>query len=198
SRFREELRHGHEPHAAVVRTIETAGRTVAFSAVTVAVALAVLLMFPLSFLRSFAYAGIAVVALAAVGAIVVLGALLAVLGPRVDAWALWHRQAKEPGEGFWHRIAMFVMRRPLPIAAGVIIVLLLLGGPFLRIRFGSPDDRVLPPSASSRQVSDVIRHQFTSAETTALSVVAPRVGDLSVRLGDVDRYALPLSSAAAV
>src|SRR5881394_396092 len=90
SRFREELRTGRGTDAAVVRTVQTAGRTVAFSALTVAASLCALLVFPLYFLRSFAYAGIPVVALAAGGAVIVLPAVLATLGPRVDKWVLWH------------------------------------------------------------------------------------------------------------
>src|SRR6202011_2037431 len=114
NRFREELAAGRGPHAAVVRSMETAGRTVLFSAVTVAASLAALLVFPLYFLRSFAYAGIAVVLLAAIGAVVVLPALLAALGHRVDLASLFPRgQAPSPGHGFWHGVAMTVMRRPV-------------------------------------------------------------------------------------
>ncbi|MGH9264465.1 MAG: MMPL family transporter [Acidimicrobiales bacterium] len=172
SRYREELRAGLAPPDAIVRCVRTAGRTVIFSAVTVAVSLAAMLVFPLTFLRSFAYAGIAVVALAAVGAVVVLPALLAVLGHRVDKWVLWRRPAKPEGTGFWHRVAVAVMHRPLPVAAAVTLLLLFLGAPFLRIAFGLPDDRVLPATASSRQVQDAIRTGFTSNEASALSVVA--------------------------
>src|SRR6266545_2610430 len=127
SRYREELRAGQEPADALVTTMRTAGRTVLFSAATVAVALVALLVFPLYFLRSFGYAGIAVVALAAVGALVVLAALLAVLGRRIDSLRLPFgrrraarraaaRAAAGPGagaagtgSGAWHRIAMAVM-----------------------------------------------------------------------------------------
>src|ERR671916_2738438 len=128
SRYREELRAGHEPRSAVVRTVRTAGRTVLFSAATVAVSLLALLVFPLYFLRSFGYAGIAVVALAAIGALVVLPALLAVLGRRVNRFPLpvFRRRAttvREPGTGFWHRIATSVMRRPVPVALAVVAFL---------------------------------------------------------------------------
>jgi RND superfamily putative drug exporter len=176
SRYREEMRAGREPADAVVRSVQTAGRTVVFSAVTVAVSLAAMLVFPLAFLRSFAYAGIAVVAIAAVGAVVVLPALLAVLGHRVDRWVLWRRPSKGPGSasggGFWHRVAMAVMRRPVVVASVVVLVLVVIGSPFLRIAFGLPDDRVLPASASSRQVQDAIRAHFSSNEASALTVVA--------------------------
>jgi putative drug exporter of the RND superfamily len=193
SRYREELRGGRAPHDAVVRTVQTAGKTVAFSAVTVAISLAALLVFPLAFLRSFAYAGIGVSLLAGAVAVVCLPALLAVLGHRVDSLRLWRREPKPVGEGVWHRIATIVMRRPVPIAITVIVVLLALGIPFLRIQFGLPDDRVLPPSLSSRQVQDDIRERFSSDEGGALQVVASGVDDPAARAAEVDQYATALS-----
>jgi RND superfamily putative drug exporter len=198
SRFREELRAGRTTADAVSVTVRTAGRTVAFSALTVAASLGALLVFPLAFLRSFAYAGIAVVAIAGIGAVVVLPALLAVLGPRVDKWRLFHREPKEVGEGFWHRAAVFVMRRPWPVALGVGALLLVLGGPFLNIELGLPDDRVLPTSAVSRQVSDVIRSDYTSNESAALSLVAAGIGDPRTRAQEIDAYATSLSKLSGV
>ena len=196
SRYREEVRAGRDPSAAIVRSVQTAGRTVIFSSLTVAVSLAAMLVFPLAFLRSFAYAGIAVVALAAVGAVVVLPALLAVLGHRVDKWVLWRRPVKAEGTGFWHRIAVAVMRRPVAVATSVVVVLLLLGAPFLSIAFGLPDDRNLPAAASSRQVQDTIRTEFSSNEASALSVVAAAAGDPRSITADVERYATDLSRTA--
>jgi RND superfamily putative drug exporter len=194
SRFREELRKGADPHDAVVRTVATAGRTVAGSAVTVAVALMALALFPLSFLRSFAYAGVAVSVLAALGAIVVLPALLAVLGRRVDSLRLFrHREPKPIGEGVWHRVAMLVMRRPVPIATVVIVVLVALGLPFLRLQIGLPDDRVLPSALSSRQVQDQIRAHFTSNEAGALQIVAPDLGNPQDHTAEITFYAMSLS-----
>jgi putative drug exporter of the RND superfamily len=172
SRYREEMHAGMAPHAAVIRAVETAGRTVVFSAVTVAVSLAALLVFPMYFLKSFAYAGIAVVILAAIGAVVVLPAILAALGTRVDTGRLFRqRRPAEPGEGFWHRVAMAVMRRPVVIGGAVVVLLVVLGTPFLHISFGSPDDRVLPTSATSRQVSDAVRRGFSGYEAGAVDIV---------------------------
>ncbi|HSS08310.1 MAG TPA: MMPL family transporter [Acidimicrobiales bacterium] len=173
SRYREEMRNGREPHAAVVKTVQTAGRTVIFSAATVAISLAALLVFPQYFLKSFAYAGIAVVALAAIGAVVILPAILAALGTRVDLGTLFHHRATVEGQGFWHRLATTVMRRPVLLGGAVILILLFLGSPFLGIRFGSPDDRVLPNHATSRQVQQAIRTNFTGNEAAAVEVVAP-------------------------
>ena len=193
SRYREEMRRGLAPHDAVVRSVETAGRTVAFSAVTVAVSLAALFVFPLPFLRSFAYAGVAVVTMAAVGSIVVLPAVLAALGKNVDRWSLFKRATVREGEGFWHRLASFVMRKPLPTGIAVIALLLVLGTPFLGVEFGLPDDRVLPPDAVSRTVQDEVRENFASRESDALAVVALGTGPAPEREDDIAGYAAALS-----
>jgi len=193
SRYREELARGLAPHDAVVRTVETAGKTVLFSALTVAVSLAALLVFPIAFLRSFAYAGIAVALIAAAGALLTLPALLAVLGHNVDRWVLWHREPKPVGEGVWHRIATFVMRRPVPVAVISVAFLLVLGAPFLRAEFAQPDERVLPESASSRQVQTEIGRNFDSNETSTIQVVAAGIGDAASRDAETDAYAADLS-----
>ncbi|KAA2262698.1 MMPL family transporter [Solihabitans fulvus] len=178
-RYREELRAGHTPHDALRVTMRTAGRTVAFSALTVAAALSALLIFPMFFLRSFGYAGIAVVVLAAVGALLVLPALLAVLGTRVDRLSLpWLRRradrlaARDPLRGRWAGLAAAVLRKPLVTAGLVVGALLLVGIPTLGIKFGLPDDRVLPTTASGRLVAEQVRNNFPTAESATLSVVA--------------------------
>src|SRR6266542_3069850 len=172
SRYREEMRHGLIAHEAVVRTVQTAGRTVLFSALTVAISLAALLIFPLFFLRSFAYAGIAVVALALLGAIVFLPALLAALGTRVDRWVLWHRTPKEVGEGVWHRIATFVMRRPVAIAVTVTAFLLILGAPFLRTNFSSQEASALSVVAVDAPATDNARDSEIDGYARGLSRLA--------------------------
>ncbi len=168
SRYREELAAGQPMEIALSRTMQTAGRTVAFSGATVAISLAALLLFPVPYVQSFAYAGVAVVVLAAVSAVVVLPALLAVLGPRIDKGRLFKH--REPG-GFWHRQAVRVMRRPWPYIVVVTALLLALAAPFLDLRTGSVDDRVLPESASSRAALDDIRAGFPGRESSALNIV---------------------------
>jgi len=192
SRYREELRGGYEPDEAVVRTVRTAGRTVAFSALTVGASLCALLVFPLAFLRSFAYAGVGVAFLAGCYAVVILPAMLAALGHRIDKLTLWKRSTAPPDEGFWHAMAVRVMRRPIPFATGAILVLLLLGSPALKMVLGLPDDRVLPPAAATRQVSDIIRTEFTSEEAGALAVIAPGA-DVTTQAGEIDGYAKSLA-----
>jgi RND superfamily putative drug exporter len=173
SRYREELAAGFDTEPAIRRTVQTAGRTVAFSATTVAASLCALLVFPVAFLRSFAYAGVAVAALAGLFAVVVLPAMLARLGSRIESLSLRRRPPKPIGEGVWHRVATFVMRRPVPIVTVVIVALLFLGSPFRHVNLARPDDRVLYSSAPARQVSDVLRRDFSSQEAGALAVVAP-------------------------
>ncbi|MDH3704827.1 MAG: MMPL family transporter [Acidimicrobiia bacterium] len=190
SRYREELAAGRTVDGAVVRTVETAGRTVAFSALTVAVSLMALLVFPLYFLRSFAYAGIGVLLVAMVASVVTLPAVLAVLGTRVDKLQLWQRTPTPVGEGFWHRMAVTVMKRPVVVSVVVITFLVLLGLPFLRVAWGTPDHRVLPDGDPAREVSEIIRDDFDSNESAAFPVVVR--GDVD----DVttDAFATTLSS----
>ena len=175
SRFREELAAGRSSDDAVVRTVETAGRTVAFSALIVAASLSALLVFPLYFLRSFAYAGTAVVLSAAAGALLTLPALLAVLGPRVNAWSFRRHAgpAAEGERGFWHRLAGAVMRRPVPVATGVILLLLVLGAPFLRINPGLPSYQSLPESNEARRVAEALATDFDGNQSEQFAVVLP-------------------------
>ncbi|MFD4032187.1 MMPL family transporter [Streptomyces sp. NPDC058637] len=183
-RFREELAAGADTRAAIGTTLRTAGRTVLFSALTVAVSLAALMVFPQYFLRSFAYAGIAVVLLAAAAALTLLPAALMLLGPRVnslDLRKLLRRHkggrppAAEPAEGTgrgWARFAVLVMRRAPLFAVVTTVGLVLLGLPFLGVKFGTADDRQLPASAESRVVQEHIRDAFPGSPGGGLEVLA--------------------------
>ncbi|MGE0215872.1 MMPL family transporter [Mycolicibacterium sp.] len=206
SRYREELAEGADPRTALVHTMTAAGRTVLFSAVTVALSLSAMILFPMYFLKSFAYAGIATVAVVAVAAIAVTPAAIVVLGPRLDALDVRRlgrrllrraEPAPKPVEQlFWYRAATFVMRRALPIGLAVVALLLALGAPFLGVSWGYPDDRVLPTSASSRQVGDALREEFAVDSAAAVTVVVPDV--TGVAPGELDRYAAELSRVADV
>ncbi|MEU8438065.1 efflux RND transporter permease subunit [Streptomyces sp. NPDC029216] len=191
SRFREELAAGHAPREAAVRTVRTAGHTIAFSAATVAAALATLLVFPPYFLRSFAYAGIAVVAIAALSAMTVLPALLALLGERVNAWPVpWRRRVRRGSRSrLWEGLARIVVRRPLLAALPVIGLLLVLAAPFAHAGFATPDDRALPVSSAGRQTGDLVRGAFDTQASSALTVVL--TGHVSV--SERADYALRLS-----
>ncbi|MEU6067102.1 MMPL family transporter [Streptomyces sp. NPDC047082] len=178
-RFREELSTGAEPLTAVGTTLRTAGRTVLFSALTVAVSLAAMLVFPQYFLRSFAYAGIAVVLLAAAAALILLPAALMLLGHRVNSLDLRRlfRRGREPKvsgeEGTaWSRTATLVMRRAPFFAIGTTALLILLGLPFLGVKFGTADDRQLPSGAESHVVQQHIRDGFPGSPGGGLEVLA--------------------------
>ncbi|WP_225804637.1 MMPL family transporter [Streptomyces sp. NK15101] len=177
-RYREELAAGADTHTAVRTTLRTAGRTVLFSALTVAVSLAAMLVFPQYFLRSFAYAGIAVVLLAATAALTLLPAALVLLGDRVNALDLRRllRRGRAPrkegtGEG-WGRAAALVMRRAPVFAVVTTAGLVLLGLPFLGVKFGTADDRQLPVTASSRVVQDQLRDGFPGSPGGGITVLA--------------------------
>ncbi|GGW64157.1 MMPL family transporter [Streptomyces xantholiticus] len=216
SRYKEELRargadiNDREQRGEAIRAaVRSAGRTVLFSAVTVSLSMAALALFPLYFLRSLAYAGIAVPLLAAMVTLFLVPAMLSLLGPRIDRWNLRtglrrllrrpERGPRAADEGMWHRLALFVMRFPVPVATAAVLLLLALGLPFLGAKFGLPDDRVMPPASQSREVGDAVREEFSSRESDALSVVAKDVGDTgaqatvildySERLSDLDGVA---------
>lgn len=159
-RYREELAAGHDAHTAAVRTVRTAGRTVAVSATIVAVALSGLLVFPQVFLRSMGMGGIAAVLVAVLSAVLVLPALLAMLGPNVDKWRVRRVRGTESADGFWARLARRVMRRPVGYLVGSLVLLGVLAAPVASITFGGIDQRVLPTSSDARQVSDTLEDTY--------------------------------------
>ncbi len=191
ARFREQLAAGDDVPTAVARTVATAGRTIAFSAAAVGCALATLLVFPLFFLSSFGYAGIGVVVIAAVGALTITPAALALLGKRVDAGRLpWSGTASGSVSPFWHRLASTVFRHPVRTAVPVLAVLLLAASPLLGISFSLPDQSVLPASAQSHRVADLISTEFPSRATATIPVLLSQPADPTVAAG----YALALST----
>jgi len=187
SRYREELARGVSTAVAIGRSMQTAGRTVAFSAGTVAISLMSLVIFPIPYLRSFAYAGVAVVGLAAVSAVIVLPAVLAVLGPRVDKFRLFKAREATDG-GFWGRQAERVMRHPVPYAVTVSLVLALLAIPFFHLNLGLSDDRVGPRNMPSRIATDQIRDHFDSREADALPVQIAGI-DPKTQHAQIDAFA---------
>jgi len=210
SRYRDELADSADPagpidatqrHRALVRTMMTAGRTVLFSALTVALSMAAMVLFPMYFLQSFAYAGMAVVGFAAFAAIVVAPAAIALAGDRLDSLDVRRlvrrilgrpEPVRKPVEQmFWYRSTKFVMRRSVPIGFVVVALLLLLGAPFLSAKWGFPDDRVLPSSASARQIGDELRNDFEVDSSTNVTVVLPNTD--GVTPVSLDAYAAELS-----
>jgi uncharacterized membrane protein YdfJ with MMPL/SSD domain len=178
SRFREELATGADRAEALRTTMRTAGRTVLFSAVTVAAAMAALLAFHLRFLYSMGVGGVLVALTAAAVSLTLLPALLAALGPRVNSLGLkrWQvaiaRDAEHVRSGPWYRFSQLVMRRPGPIAAGAAVLLIALGLPFLRIDFTGVDASVLPTDRSARVVQDALDAEFPPGRTSPIYVIA--------------------------
>ena len=193
SRYRDELADGVPRERALVRTMVTAGRTVVFSATTVALSMVAMLLFPMYFLKSFAYAGVATVGFAALAATVVTPAAIWLLGDRLDALNVFRRDRlpKPVDQQFWYRWTHRVMGRAIPLGLAVVTLLLVLGAPFLGVRWGFPDDRVLPASASAHQVGDQLRDDFIDNSATAVTVVIPDAQGLTP--GDYERYAAELS-----
>jgi uncharacterized membrane protein YdfJ with MMPL/SSD domain len=204
SRFREELEKGLDTAAALRATVTTAGRTVLFSAVTVAAALAALLVFPLRFLYSMGVGGIVCSLAAAAVSLTLLPALLAALGPRVNAltprrWrAAVRREAAAERSGFWYRLSRTVMRRPAVIAASAAALLIAMGIPFLSIQFTGVDPSVLPSDSSGRVVDDALRREFPPNRTTPIYVAAradegkrAAVNAYAAELGQLDGVAVP-------
>ncbi|GGU16798.1 MMPL family transporter [Nocardioides albus] len=189
ARVREERAAGSAHADAVVRAVETAGRTIVFSASTVAISLASLLIFPLYFLRSSAYAGIGVMVITAVVAVVLLPATIALLGDRIDALRIPGVRGLRGGAApSWTRLARFVTSRPW-VALPVVAVLLAMAAPLAGIEFGTPDDRVLPTTAGSRQAGDLLREEFDGDGTSPITVVTTS----AVADDDLETYAAELS-----
>jgi uncharacterized membrane protein YdfJ with MMPL/SSD domain len=176
SRYREEVAKSGPGLEAMRRMMATAGRTVLFSSITVAGALASLVVFPQEFLYSMGIGGSLVALIAAGIALIVLPAVLALLGTRVNALAprflqrRAERDARPASEGFWYRLSRFVMRAPIRVAIASAALLIALGIPFLRIEFTSVDAQVLPTSASARQVDDALRADFPPFRDTPIQL----------------------------
>ncbi len=185
SRFRDELASGAERDDALMRTMVSAGRTVLFSAMTVALSMSAMVLFPIYALKSFGYAGVAVVAFASLAAVFVTPAAIVLLGDRLDSLDLrrWLRRpvavVRPVEESPWYRLAMFSMRRAVPVAVAIVALLVALGAPFLGVKWGVPDDRVLPTSSSSHVVGDQLRTQFSADLAKNLTIVIPDVNGVS-------------------
>ncbi len=186
----------------MARTVATAGRTVAVSGGTVAVALASLLLFPEVFLRSMGYGGVATVLVDMLAALTVLPALLAVLGPRVNALRVRksvRRPRTDDAAGAWYRFARVVMRRPVVFVVTIVVLLLALGTPFLKVIWGGTDARALPAAAAPRQVTQILAHDFPGNVTAPIESLVRFTGpvagtpttrsQLAAYVGRLDRVA---------
>lgn len=199
ARFREERARGLAPPAAAQAGVATAGRTVAVSAGTVTAALAALLVFPFSFLRSMAYAGMAVVVLAALTAVVVLPAVLARWGPRMEALDPLGRLRWAPAptiggdSPLWRAVAKAVTRRPVWWGAACLVLLGVLVLPFGHGRLGLADERILPAHVESHATADLVRREWGEPAAGNLAVVLPRADPVAGKAA-LDAYGRGLSA----
>ena len=186
NRFREELAAGQIVEQALIAAIRTSGRAVTFSGITVAIGLSAMLFFQGSFLASMGFAGTIVVAIAVLYALTFLASLLAILGHRVN-WVRLPLPRRSSGGGFWHGLALRVMRRPLLVLLPIVALLLLMASPFLQIKIANGDVGMLPPAAETRRGYDQLQ-EFPGQGQTRFNVVVSygrgrpltteRVGDL--------------------
>ncbi len=178
SRYREELhRNGGDVEAAIMRAVDTAGRAVFFSGMSVLIGLSGLMLFPLMFLRSVGVAGVVVVAISTFTSLTLLPALLAVLGSRVEALSIGRLGGVAVGgdrpdeHGRWYRIAHFVMRYPVIITVITLAILISLGLPFRHANISSPDATILPEDLPSRQGFDLLSSEFSGGEISPFLLV---------------------------
>ncbi|MGH2517303.1 MAG: MMPL family transporter, partial [Ktedonobacterales bacterium] len=205
SRFREELAAGRGVEDAVARTMNTAGRAVFFSGLAVSIGLLGLVVFPLNMLRSVGIGGMFTVLLSILAAVTLLPALLGVLGTRVNALPVrLPRFGRQPrrntpaGEasGFWHGLAVRVMRHPIATLVPVLAFLLLLGVPYLSVRLAAPDASILPASVKSRAAYDLLQTRFDASATSpiVLAVETPGSPLTPANLAALDTYVRALEA----
>lgn len=183
SRFREELSHsGVDVRTAVARAAATAGKAVFFSGLTVLIGLAGLTTFPLMFLRSVGVAGVVVVIFSVLAAMTLLPAVLGVVGPNIDRLRVGPlsrgAESQDDTRGFWHRLAMVVMRHPVMVMLPTLAFLVVLGVPFLHANISSPDARILPQDLASRKGYDILSEQFAPGEISPFVVTIESSGSM--------------------
>ena len=176
-RFRKELKTKEVPEA-LATTMSTAGKAVAFSGIAVAISMLGLLFFPLNFLQSMGLGGAIVTALAALGALTVLPAILAILGPKVNAMRVLPQGSDNEEAGFWYRLSTGVMRRPVMVMVPVVAFLLFLASPALDLSLGNPGPSLLPSGNEVRIASEQLENDFTLGESSPINVVVQARGDI--------------------
>jgi putative drug exporter of the RND superfamily len=173
NRFREELHSGKSVEEAVTQTVKTAGRTVFFSGITVMISLASLMFFPQMFLKSFGYGGVAVVAIAILGALIPLPAILALLGTKIDKFVVRKGAITPKEDGRWAHTARFVMKRPVAVVFISLLILGTIASPIKDIVFSQVDTRVLPASDKAAIAAQVGLEKFPGEQANPIEVVIP-------------------------
>jgi len=182
NRFREELHAGNSVEESVARTVATAGRTVFFSGVTVMITLSALMMFPQMFLKSFGYAGVTVVAMAVLGALIPLPAILALLGTRIDKWVVRKGAITPKEDGRWAHTARFVMKRPVAVATLSFVILGTLAAPLSSVVFSQADSRVLQDTDKAAVASAFGLANFPGQESNPIEIIIPNGADVPMQV----------------
>ncbi|MGB3770859.1 MAG: MMPL family transporter [Rhodococcus sp. (in: high G+C Gram-positive bacteria)] len=174
SRFREELRGGANGHDAARRTMLTAGRTIVFSGLLLICAFAGMLVFPQAIIRSLGYGAMAAVGCAAVLSLTAVPAVLAILGPRINA-ITWSRTASDRGDArahkFWGGVVTRVMKRPIAVATVIVVGLLILATPLLKATLGEVSYTALPKDDPARVAFETLASDFRSTGDSASIVL---------------------------
>ena len=190
NRFREELHRGKSVEDSIVTTMGSAGKTVFYSGMTVLVTLLSLTFFPLPFLKSFGYAGVSVVALAVVGALVGLPPILALMGSNIDKGVV-RRSAIVPKEdGRWARTARLVMKRPVGAVALSLLILGVMAAPITNIKFSQGDSRMLPADNKAAVATALQADRFLGQTGNPIEII---VIDGSDKLEEITAYAAKIS-----
>ena len=182
NRFREELHAGRSVDESIKRTVNTAGKTVFYSGLTIVITLAALVLFPQMFLKSFGYAGVTVVILAVLGALVALPALLAILGNRIDKLVVRKSSITPKEDGRWAQTARFVMRRPIAVVMLSLIILTVLAAPVKNMVFSQVDSQVLPASNPSANASRIISERFPGQEGNPIEIIVPNGATMGTQI----------------
>ena len=193
NRFREELHHGKEVADAVITTVKTAGKTVFYSGLTVAVTLGSMVVFPQSFLKSFGYAGVSVVIVAIISAIFPLPALMMMLGHRVDKFVVRKSAITPKSDGRWAHTARFVMRRPVSIVLISLLILAAIAAPIKNVAFSQVDARVLPKNDKAAIAYEVMATRFPGQESSPIEILIPG-GAKSVSQEELNKYVAELQN----
>ena len=173
NRFREEIHHGKEISDAVVTTVKTAGKTVFYSGLTVAVTLASMMLFPQTFLKSFGYAGVSVVLIAIISAIVPLPALMMLLGHRIDKFVVRKSGITPKANGRWAQTARVVMRRPVSVVVLSLLILGAIAAPIRNVVFSQLDARVLPKNDKAAIAYHELSNRFPGQESSPIEILIP-------------------------
>tara|TARA_B110000503_G_C7172705_1_gene425181 strand:+ start:10141 stop:12177 length:2037 start_codon:yes stop_codon:yes gene_type:complete len=182
NRYREELHAGKSVEEAIIETVNTAGKTVFYSGLTVLVTLSSLLFFPLNFLKSFGYAGVSVVSLAVLGALIPLPAIMFLLGKGIDKGVIRKSGIAPKEDGRWAHTARNVMRRPVPVVIGSLLLLGILAAPISNIAFAQVDSRVLPKSDPAAIAAEEISNRFDGFEASPIEIVIPNGSGLEIEV----------------